>query len=102
MVCLVRMRVGDYVFLQPAEPGVPLYIGLVLDLFQVQQEQEHAATLSMQVTVSWFYRPQELEIDSELPVYENEIFAADEHATHPLESGRLRLMRGLESIKLFR
>lgn len=42
---------------------------------------------AMTVTVSWFYRPQELEIDSDLPVYENEIFAADETATHPLESG---------------
>jgi hypothetical protein len=71
---------------------------LILDLFQQQQQQqqqqpEHGHEhlpheRSMLVTVSWFYRPQELEIDSELPVYENEIFAADEQATHPLESGR--------------
>lgn len=40
----------------------------------------------MSATVSWYYRPEELEVDAPLPVFKNEVFAADERATHPLNS----------------
>jgi hypothetical protein len=41
----------------------------------------------MSATITWFYRPQELNVDTPLPVFDNEVFAADEGAeTHPLDS----------------
>lgn len=36
------------------------------------------------VTIVWYYRFEELELDAPLPVYENEIFASDDAATHPV------------------
>ena len=76
-------------YLQPAEPGVPLYIAGIEELLQMAPEAEAAAadpTQGMYATVRWFYRPQELELDAPLPVYANEVFAADERAIHPLNS----------------
>lgn len=87
-------------YLQPAEPGLPLYIARVDDLLHLsptpapgQQhppagEERPGGTLA--AAVSWFYRPQELDLDAPLPVFENEVFMADEGATHPLESGKYR------------
>lgn len=36
--------------------------------------------------VTWYYRPEELELDSRLEVEEHEIFATEEEGVHPLEA----------------
>ncbi|GAB4815435.1 hypothetical protein N2152v2_002481 [Parachlorella kessleri] len=77
-----QYHLGDNVYLTPAEPGVPPYIGR---LHSLHEDAEGAWA-----TVKWYYRPSELEMDNELTFNENEIFAADEEATHHLDtvSGR--------------
>ena len=89
---------GDCVYLQPAEPGLPLYIARIEDLLHLNppttnHEPLHAGEQranegTLAATVAWFYRLQERDWDAPLPVFENEVFMADEHATHPLESGK--------------
>lgn len=69
---------GDFVYLQPSDPAVPLYIARVDDLV-ISNDVPSA-------TITWFYRPQELNLDTPLPVFDNEVFAADESETHPLDS----------------
>lgn len=84
-------------YLQPAEPDVPLYIARVVDLVYLHPAAPPAAAAAtapspppqpqMAVVVSWYYRPHEvLDLDHPLAVYDNEVFASDDVATHELAS----------------
>ena len=102
------VTLGDTVFLTPLEPGVDPYIGKITELIRIPiqpegkdsgtegavepgvipEEPEGVERVTMPaqhlVTVKWYYRLQELELDGPLPVYENEIFASEDVATHPI------------------
>lgn len=73
-------------YLTPAEPGIPPYIAKLDSLTQEADGMGWA-------TVRWYYRPAELEVDSELTFDDGEVFYTDEFATHPLDSvqGRCRV-----------
>jgi hypothetical protein len=88
---------GDFVYLQPAEPEVPLYIARIEDLVHLHPEApptDPAAaapavppTPQMAAAVSWYYRPHEIsDLDHAIYVYDNEVFASDEVAQHDLAS----------------
>ena len=106
---LISFSAGDFVYLQPAEPNLPLYIARIDALLQLNttaaaasqlptaeaasdderpQSSVDSAQKSMSATVTWFYRPLELDQDSALPIFPNEVFASDEQATHPLDAGK--------------
>ena len=76
---------GDYVFLKPADPSTPNYIAKIEKLMEIPPLESGKKPRRM-ASMAWYYRPEELEIDSSLPIYRNEIFAADEKAMHPIET----------------
>ena len=83
---------GDYVYLQPAEKSMPRYIAQIQELMDVPgpmgapSEDGGKGDMVKMAALGWYYRPEELEVDAPLPIFENEIFATDEVAVHPIES----------------
>lgn len=96
-----RVDVGSFVYLTPAEPNMPMFIGQVKDLFCLPREQQNtsmggdndgaSALLAEQQdgvkmgVFGWYSRPHELEIDAPLAIFEQEVFAVDDVATIPLD-----------------
>lgn len=91
-----RADVGSFVYLTPAEPNMPMFIGQVQDLFCLPREDTLRHTGEGDVppgpqdgvkmgVFAWYSRPQELDIDAPLAIFEHEVFAVDDVATIPLD-----------------
>lgn len=90
--CTLLTHPGDCVYLQPAESGISPYICRIMDMFQPPQPPslpfpavhltdtptDTPTQNKQEITVSWYYRPQELDLDGDLLIYENEIFSSDD------------------------
>jgi hypothetical protein len=74
---------GDHIFLRSAESD-DNFIGRAAEL--IKNTSAEPLPSPYLVTVNWFYRPCELNIDNALLVYENEIFESNVMETHPLAS----------------
>ena len=71
-----QVRVGDCVYVTPAEHSMKPFIAVVKELYSMGEN-------SMGV-FGWYSRPEELEVDAPLPIFQNEVFAVDDEATLPL------------------
>jgi hypothetical protein len=71
-----QVRVGDCVYVTPAEQSMKPFIAVVKELYSMGEN-------SMGV-FGWYSRPEELEVDAPLPIFRNEVFAVDDEATLPL------------------
>lgn len=75
---LGQVLVGDCVYLLPAEPHLPKFIAQIKDLFDGEDGKKMASFY-------WYFRPEEIEIDAKLPIFDKEVFAGDEVASYPLD-----------------
>lgn len=105
---LGRVDVGSFVYLTPAEPNMPMFIGQLQELFSLPREDtqmrgnangtfqdpfhKNKEGLAMESdegikmgVFAWYSRPEELELDAPLPIFEHEVFAVDDVATIPLD-----------------
>ncbi|WPT11572.1 Protein AMEIOTIC 1-like protein [Picochlorum sp. SENEW3] len=73
-----QVLVGDCVYLLPAEPHLPKFIAQIKDLFDAEDGKKMASFY-------WYFRPEEIEIDAKLPIFDKEVFAGDEVASYPLD-----------------
>lgn len=91
-----KVEVGAFVYLTPAEPNMPTFIGQVQDLFCLPRNENVSPAGNADTPAgpddgvkmgvfAWYSRPQELDIDAPLAIFEHEVFAVDDVATIPLD-----------------
>lgn len=70
-------------YLKPAEKGMPRYIAQVKELKECKGADGAGEKIA---SLGWYFRPEELHVDAQLPIFKNEIFASDEVAVLPVDT----------------
>jgi hypothetical protein len=74
----MEVAVGDFVYVSGAHPGDAPFIGQVKELFSspvIENGEQKVAKVGL---FTWYNRPEELDLDAPLPVFEKEVFLVDE------------------------
>ena len=85
----MEVSVGDFVYVETGErvkelEKIELYIGQVKELYNSHDVYDQEHRVAKMATIQWYYRPEELDLDGPLYVFDKEVFRGDEIMPVPL------------------
>jgi prefoldin subunit 5 len=95
----LEVSIGDFVYVETGErvkelEKIELYIGQVKELYDSHTVSDQEPRVAKMATIQWYYRPEELDLDAPLYVFDKEVFRGDEVMPVPLHMvvGRCRIV----------
>ena len=95
----LEVSLGDFVYVETGErvkelEKIELYIGQVKELYDSHSVYDQEQRVAKMATIQWYYRPEELDLDGPLFVFDKEVFRGDEVMPVPLHMvvGKCRIV----------
>jgi hypothetical protein len=95
----LEISLGDFVYVETGErvkelEKIELYVGQVKELYDSHIVHDQEPRVAKMATIQWYYRPEELDLDGPLFVFDKEVFRVDEIMPVPLHMvvGKCRIV----------